>query len=107
MITTEAVVTELSYLLSDSTALQAAALLWIEQAKQHGRLEIHPTQDYAAIAALIERYDDLPCDYADATLIALANVLDVRDIATMDERDFSIYRLNRSRSFKLIFPAVR
>ncbi len=107
MVTTEAVITELCYLLADSTELQAAALVWVQQAKAYGRLEIHPVQDYATLAALIERYGDLPCDYADATLIAAANTLDVREIATLDERDFSIYRLNKNRGFKLVFPAAR
>lgn len=107
LITTEAVVTELSYLLEDNTALQSVALVWVEQAKWHGRLEIPPVNDHAALAVLLERYSDLPCDYADATLIALANALDVREIATLDERDFSIYRLNRNRSFKLVFPSMK
>lgn len=107
MVTTEAVVTQLSYLLEDNTALQTVALLWVEQARRHGRLQIHPVEDHAVLALLLERYDDLPCDYADATLIALANSLDIREVATLDQRDFSIYRLNRNHSFKLIFPAAQ
>lgn len=103
LLTTEAVVTELSYLLSDSTAMQAAALRWMEQARSHRRLEIAPVDDHALLAGLIERYRNLPCDYADATLVALGNARDIRDIATLDERDFSVYRLKGNRSFRLVF----
>ena len=103
--TTDAVVTELSYFLSDSTQMQTGALRWLERAKQHGHLTIHPVSDHDALADLLERYADLPCDYADASLISLGNALDIRDIATLDERDFSIYRLHRNRTFKLVFTA--
>ena len=102
---TEAVVTELSYFLSDSAAMQTGALRWLEQAKQHRHLTVHPVSDHAVLADLLERYSGLPCDYADASLIALGNCLEIRDIATLDERDFSIYRLHRNRTFKLVFQA--
>ena len=103
--TTEAVVTELSYFLSDSTLMQTGALRWIEQATQHSRLAVHPVLSHSALADFLERYADLPCDYADASLIALANTLEIREIATLDVRDFSIYRLQRNRTFKLAFQA--
>lgn len=106
MVTTEAVITELATLLNDSTPMQVTALAWVEEARRHGHLEVHAVRDYTEPADLLERYANLPCDYADATLIALANALDLREISTLDERDFSVYRLNRNRVFKLVFPSA-
>ena len=107
LVTTEAVITEMAYLLSNSTEMQTGALQWIEKARAHRRLEIAPVDEHAALAALIERYGDLPCDYADATLVAVGNARDIRDIATLDERDFSVYRLKGNRSFRLVFARDR
>ena len=51
-------------------------------------------------AALMERYRDVPMDYADATLVALAEELDADTVFTLDRRGFSTYRLGRRRPFQ-------
>lgn len=51
------------------------------------------------IADLMERYADLPMDLADASLVWLADEAGVRDIATFDERGFSVYRLSGGKRF--------
>lgn len=45
------------------------------------------------IATLMEKYDDLPMDLADASLVWLAGELGVLEVVTLDETDFGIYRL--------------
>lgn len=45
------------------------------------------------IAALMEKYDDLPMDLADASLVLLAEQAGIIEIITLDETDFGIYRL--------------
>ena len=42
---------------------------------------------------LMEKYSDLPMDFADATLVALAEELGTNLVFTTDRRDFQIYRL--------------
>ena len=44
------------------------------------------------MAELVERYADLPLGAADASVIALADRLDIREIATLDHRDFTVVR---------------
>jgi predicted nucleic acid-binding protein len=44
----------------------------------------------------------LPCDYADATLIELAERSGVTVIATVDQRDFSVYRLRGRKRFRIV-----
>jgi predicted nucleic acid-binding protein len=102
LLTTEAVVTETAYVLAASRAHQRAALLWFERAKAAGLLEILPVTSYADIEAILARYAELPCDYADATLIALAEGAGVPVIATVDQRDFSVYRLGRRKRFRIV-----
>jgi predicted nucleic acid-binding protein len=41
-------------------------------------------------------------DLADATLVALADVLEISKIFTLDYKDFSIYRFKQKRRFTLI-----
>ena len=53
------------------------------------------------IVAVLARYADLPMDYADATLVALAEQLGISKIATIDANDFSVYRV-RGRKFEQV-----
>ena len=102
MLTTEAVITETAYVLAASPAHQRAALIWFDRACAAGLLQVEPVTDYAALARIIEQYANLPCDYADATLIALAERTRVTAIATIDQRDFSVYRLRGRKRFSLL-----
>ncbi len=51
---------------------------------------------------LVERYADLPMDYADATLVCLAEELDTNLVLTTDRRDFAVYRLGARRRFRIV-----
>lgn len=43
--------------------------------------------------ALMRRYEDTRMDFADATLVAVAETRDLRTIFTLDRRDFGIYQI--------------
>jgi predicted nucleic acid-binding protein len=102
LLTTEAVVTETAYVLAASPTHQHAALVWFGRACAAEMLRVEPVADHAAIARIIAKYASLPCDYADATLIALAEHSGVTAIATIDQRDFSIYRLRGRKRFRIL-----
>ena len=102
LLTTEAVVTETAYVLATSPAHLRAALLWFERARAAGLLLVEPVSDYAALSRIIAQYASLPCDYADASLIALAERTGVTAVATVDQRDFSVYRLRGRRRFRIV-----
>lgn len=55
-------------------------------------------EDYACIAALNERYADLPGDFADLTLVTISERLDVAEILSLDS-DFDVYRRFRREPF--------
>jgi len=50
----------------------------------------------------MERYRNVPMDYADATLVALGEELGTETIFTLDHRGFSVYRFNQRRAFRLV-----
>jgi predicted nucleic acid-binding protein len=104
LLTTDAVITETAYVLAASAPHQRAALIWFERARASKILRVEPVADYAALTLIISRYADLPCDYADATLIALAEQTGVVGIATIDQRDFSVYRLQGRKRFRILLP---
>ena len=52
--------------------------------------------------ALLEQYSDLPMDYADATLVVLAEELETNLILTTDRRDFGVYRIHGRRRFRIL-----
>jgi uncharacterized protein len=51
---------------------------------------------------LTERYADVPMDFADATLVAVAEETGIADIFTLDRRGFSAYRVGRDRAFRIV-----
>ena len=102
MLTTEAVVTEVAYVLAASPEHQHAALLWLQRARAADVLEVVAVEDHAALVRILAKYADLPCDYADATLIWLAEKTGVLQIATIDQGDFSIYRVRGRRRFRVL-----
>ena len=55
-------------------------------------------EDYARIAELNDRYADLPGDFADLTLVALSERLNLAEILTLDS-DFDVYRRFRREPF--------
>ena len=50
---------------------------------------------------LIEKYADVPMDYADATLVALSEELDT-DLVFTTDGDFQIYRMRRNRPLRIV-----
>ena len=48
----------------------------------------------------MEQYADKPMDLADASLVALAERIDLRKIFTLDRTDFAVYRIKRGHQFE-------
>ncbi len=93
-------VVEAMYLLSFSWKAQKALWEMIET----GTIELLQLDqsDAAAMRSLMEKYQDLPMDLADAALVRIADREGIRRVLTLDQRDFSVYRLARKGSFTLL-----
>jgi hypothetical protein len=100
IVTTEAVVTETLYLLGPEWRPRQACLEFVFR----GAVIVIPSslESLRRSAALMEKYADLPMDFADATLVALAEDLETDTVFTLDRQDFSIYRLHGRRTFRLL-----
>ncbi|MBT9537076.1 MAG: pilus assembly protein, partial [Nitrospirae bacterium] len=46
-------------------------------------------------------YKDTPIDFADATLVVLAEEADIDEVFTLDMRGFQAYRIHGRKSFKI------
>ena len=105
LITTWPVLTECFYLLNFSWEVQESLWLFI----QRGGVEIYPIEKELLIRCreLMKQYRDLPMDLANATLVALADILEVPKIFTLDHKDFTIYRFKQKKRFTLIPEKLR
>jgi predicted nucleic acid-binding protein len=103
LITTWCVVTETCYLLL--TRLGNHAQLLFIQNFLAGGFEVFELQSnhVRRMEQLIDRYEDIPMDLADASLVVLAENLGHGRILTSDRRDFSIYRWQDNNTFKNLF----
>ncbi|EFI35210.1 PilT protein domain protein [Desulfonatronospira thiodismutans ASO3-1] len=100
LFSTEAVLTEVLYLLNFSLKAQQAALDFVIR----GIVTLVPSDLYSLHFARtqMEKYADLPMDFADATLVCLAEESGILNIASLDHKDFSIYRTTGNQVFRIL-----
>ncbi len=100
------VVAEVGYMLEQRVgpAVEAAFL----QAIAGGAFELVnlEAEDLDRMAQLVARSDDLPLGTTDASVIALAERLDVREVATLDQRHVRVVRPNHVKALTLL-PEAR
>jgi hypothetical protein len=58
--------------------------------------------DLAGIETLMARYADRPMDFADATLVHVAEREGIGTILTVDHSDFETYRIGRRAKFRIL-----
>jgi predicted nucleic acid-binding protein len=94
------VITEAAWLLRrDSTAVQQ-----LLNSIDTGFLELLPlaTADAKPIASILKKYADISIQLADAALVHLAARDGLDTIFTLDQRDFSVYRLPRGKPLRIL-----
>jgi predicted nucleic acid-binding protein len=98
---TEAVLTEVLYLLNFSIRAQEAALDFVLT----GAVTIVPSsvESLNFVKKLMSKYQDFPMDFADASLVSAAKDLMIFNIFTFDKKHFNAYRLNKKKYFS-VFP---
>lgn len=94
------VITEAAWLLRHSPRAVRQLLGGVDA----GFVELLPLAgaEAKAIAALMKRYESIRPQLADAALVYLAGREQIETVFTLDRRDFSIYRTNRRRSFRIL-----
>jgi predicted nucleic acid-binding protein len=99
LFTTEPVLTETLYLLGPSIKAQRLCIDFI--LKGGATLIPQSMESLSRASALMEKYEDVPMDFADATLVSLAEEMDVVEILTLDRRGFGTYRIRGKTAFKI------
>jgi predicted nucleic acid-binding protein len=97
VVSSEAVLTEATHLLGRVTGgMQACCTFFLD-----GGAVLVPSTSTSLrrCRELIDAYRDQPMDFADATLVALAEELDTRLVFTTDRRDFGVYRIDGKKRF--------
>ena len=98
------VITEAHHMLDFDRRAQVALLEWLNRgAVRIYEIHAHEIQD---LIELTEKYNDLPMDLADATLVQAANQLHLQQIITIDS-DFNVYRTAKNRMLQNIFKEGR
>ena len=99
LLTSAAVLTELFHLVGDRPKEVAAAWAFVRS----GAITVAPItdDDLPALQALMARHRDRPMDYADATLVHLAQRQSLTTILTIDHDDFETYRIDGRRRFRI------
>jgi predicted nucleic acid-binding protein len=104
LLTSEAVLTEMFYMVGDDRRKMETAWGFVHS----GALKLAEIQDseLPQIHELMSRYWDRPMDFADATLVYLAKRESLSTIFTVDHSDFETYRIEGHRRFRVL-PVTR
>ncbi len=99
LITTEPVLTETVYLIGPSVRAQILCVDFI--VKGGATLIPQSVESLSRASALMEKYEDIPMDFADATLVTLAEEMGINEIFTLDRKGFGAYRIRGRMAFKI------
>jgi hypothetical protein len=86
------VIAEVGYLLGTRAGAEAEAFFLRSLAEGVFQVEDLTTADHERVADLVEQYGDLPLGTTDAAVITVAERLDVPEVATLDDRHFTVVR---------------
>ena len=102
LVTSLAIITEVTHMLDFDLRNQWAFLDWLVAGG--ATVRDLPLEGIAACRMRMEKYRDRPMDFADATLVWLAEQESITSILTLDS-DFSIYKIGRKKLVNLIADA--
>ncbi|GAB95500.1 hypothetical protein BJY21_002512 [Kineosphaera limosa] len=106
MIVPPTVVAETGFLLEKNGGVRAESAFIRALARRDFVGGQFDDEDYERIAELVDQYADLPLGTTDASIIALAERLGLREVATLDRRHFTVVRPRHIDAFTLL-PEIR
>lgn len=101
LVTTSAVITEAMHLVAVDTRGPRLLADWVAAAGVEVYDLSRPPELQEAVS-LMERYTNLPMDFADATLLLLAEGLGSHDLMTLDRRGFAAFRTRQGRAMRSV-----
>lgn len=94
------VVAEVTYLVGTRLGPKAEATFLRGLVDMH--VEAPTPDDWPRIAGLVQQYRDFPLGGADASIVALAERLNVETVITLDDRHFRAIRPAHRKAFRLL-----
>jgi len=101
IVSTWACFVEAMYLVGRIGGYRLQDHLWALLSRGIIRLHEHGADEPRQMAAFMDRYQNVPMDLADASLVAVAEALGDRTVFTLDS-DFRVYRLSDGGTFKVV-----
>lgn len=97
LVSSWAVLTEVSHMLDFSVQVQLDFLTWVER----GAIRVCEIgqDELLGLRQMMEKYSDLPMDLADASLLYIANRDSIQQIISIDS-DFDVYRTLKKQPLK-------
>jgi predicted nucleic acid-binding protein len=96
------VVTEVVYLIGTRLGVEAEVRFLGDLASGNFIVEPVIPAECLRIAELVATYQDMPLGTVDASVVALAERLEVTDIATLDLRHFTVVRPHHVAAFNIV-----
>lgn len=101
LLTTWPCLTEAMHILFRMEGFSGQLTLWQMLARRHLLIHDLSGTDQERMMELMGKYQDLPMDLADASLVVVAESLKLKKIFTLDS-DFLIYRLKDNSTLEMI-----
>lgn len=100
ILTTEPVLAEALQLLAGSSIARRTCLDFV--LRGGATLVPQSAESLSRAGALMDKYEDVPMDFADATLVALAEETGCQEVMTLDVRGFGVYRIHGRKPFAIL-----
>jgi len=100
-ITTWPVITEAFFIIKKYVSFAVALRFLSEHDKIYTLFDLNKDHTLR-ISKILDKYQDLKLDLADASLVLLAEQYNVADILTVDRNDFNTLRWGRNKTFNLL-----
>ena len=94
------VIAEAAYLIGTRLGPDIEARFLTSLTRMH--VEAPTPDDWPRIADLVKQYADFPLGGADASIVALAERLDIETLVTLDDRHFRAVRPRHRKAFRLL-----
>ncbi len=100
-ITTDAVISEAMYFAGGMRRGPEGLVRFVQMTRTRV-VDCCQLPQLAAAVVLMRKYAEMGMDFADATLVCLAEKVPCYNVCTLDRRDFSIFRTPSGRRFNLV-----
>ncbi len=98
----DVVLTEVTHLLHRHVGYHAVLVFLKAFTSSDAQLEPITKLDVQRSYEIMSKYSDAKLDFVDACIMALAERLDINQIATFDRRDFVIFRCANGEALELL-----